>query len=267
MAFVIPAIAAAGAAIGTAASSAGAAVGIGSAAAGTAASVGGAATLAAVPVAADAIGTGAGIAGGIAAGALPAAATVGGTIGATGTAASIGSGVLGNLSLASSALGALSGGLGTYISAQASSKAAKFNAQVASENSKAAKQNAAIAGQAGAEQAAVTSQKTKALVGSMISNEGASGVDVNSGSALESRISATEVGDLDTLTVRSNATKEAYGYKTQSENFENESNLDKLEAESASTGGEIGTASTFLGGIGDVGTNWYKYQLSGGFGS
>lgn len=155
---------------------------------------------------------------------------------------------------------------GAILQGHSAAESDKYNSQLNSVNSNIAKQNAAIAGQAGAEQATLSSERSRATLGSVKANQAASGIDVNSGSASDTQASVSEIGELDALTVRSNATKEAYGYKAQSENFEAQSNLDKYQEGADLTGSYINAAGTFLGTLDNAASNFAKYQSAGGFG-
>lgn len=172
------------------------------------------------------------------------------------------------LSAAGIGAGLIGGGVsayGAYQQGQAQAGAARYNADLEKQNATVSRENAAIAGQAGSEQGYQVGAKTRATVGNIKANQAASGVDVNSGSALDVRSSAAELGELDALTVRSNATREAYGYAQQARSHDAQSNLDLFEADNAETAGAIGAASTFLGSAGSAATNFAKYQLAGGF--
>ena len=127
------------------------------------------------------------------------------------------------------------------------------------QNQQIALQNATAAGQAGEAQAAQAEQKTRAEVGAIKASSAASGVDVNSGSALDVQSSASELGELNAITIRGNAAKQAYGYETQGTSFQNQANLDTSQAADATTAGEIGAGSTFLGGVGSAASNYGKY--------
>lgn len=242
MAFIIPAVVAAASAIGTAASTAGAAIGIGSAAAGTAATVGG--------VSAATLGAEAG-------GALSAFSGIG--------AASAVPAWLSTAGLASTAISGVTGAYGAVKSANAEAAAAKYNASEAQVNAGIAKQNEALSAQSGEEQVAQQQQRTRAEVGASLANQAASGVDVNSGSAVDVRMSESELGQLDALNVRSNATREAFGYSTQASNFKNEASLDSFEAKNDTSAGVVNAAGTLLGSAGSAASNFYKYKLNGGF--
>ena len=70
-----------------------------------------------------------------------------------------------------------------------------------------ATQNAQFAGAEGEQQTAAEGAKTKAAVGATLANEGASGIDVDSGSNVDVRESEAKIGMLNALTIRSNAAK------------------------------------------------------------
>lgn len=216
--------------------------------------------------------------------------------GAASTAAAVGTGIAGASTLAAASLPAIAGistasvpvaagaswmsiaGLGltaasglvgaggAIMSGEAKSASAEYNAEVSARNKTQADRNAVIAGEAASEQTAIQSQKTRSTIGGIKANQAASGVDVNSGSAVDVRSSAAELGELDALTVRSNATKEAYGYTTQSANFGAQSELDKAEASNDETAGYLGAGTTLLSAAGTGASNFSKFQLQGGFG-
>lgn len=156
--------------------------------------------------------------------------------------------------------------IGQYQQGHAAAQAAKYNAAMAEQNAKIQDQNAVIAGQAGAAQVGMQQRQTRAMVGDTVANEGASGVDVNSGSSTNVVGSESSLGMLDALTVRSNATKEAYGYTTQAANERAEGELDKYKAKKTEQGALWGAAGTLLGSASQAGGQFMKYKQAGGFG-
>lgn len=174
-------------------------------------------------------------------------------------------GVLAPVALALTAVSAVVGTVGAIRSANAQADAAKYNASIAQQNQQIAQQNATLAAQAGEQQAAVQEQKTRATIGAITAGQAASGVDINSGSAVDVRSSAAELGELNAITIRSNAAKEAYGYQTNATGFQNQATLDKSSAANASTAGEIGATSTLLGGFGSAASNYTKYLNQNSF--
>lgn len=155
--------------------------------------------------------------------------------------------------------GAAASAYGAMSAAHAQSQSDKFNAQVANNNAAIAQQNATFASQVGEQNAAADEQKNRAKVGGILANQAASGVDVNSDSAVDVRSSADELGDLDAMTIRSNAAKQAYGYQVDQTSNQNQSQLDTYAGNSATTAGDIGAAGSFLGSVGEASQN-------GGFG-
>ncbi|MFJ3117821.1 hypothetical protein ACIPI6_14900 [Pseudomonas protegens] len=59
--------------------------------------------------------------------------------------------------------------------------------------------------------------QTRAAIGSQRAGFAANGVDVNSGSAANIQDDTAALGELDALTIRNNAAREAWGYRTQAE--------------------------------------------------
>ncbi len=156
------------------------------------------------------------------------------------------------------------GAFGAYTKGHAAAQAANYNAQIAIQNAKQQKQNATIASQSGAQQVAMQGLKTRAAVGSEIANQAASGVNVHSGSALDTQVSSHEIGMLDALQIRGNATREAFGYQVKAANEEAQSNLDKYAAKSDELGAVVDASSTFLSSVEDSAKQMMKIQMAGG---
>lgn len=157
------------------------------------------------------------------------------------------------------------GTMGAIKAGEAQKEAADYNANVAKTNAAIANQNAVHATQAGEEQAAMREQRTRATIGAIKANQAAGNIDVNSGSAVDVRSSAAALGELDAINIRANAARQAYGYQTQGASFTAQGQQDITAGENAETAGEIGAASTFLGGTGNAAENWARFQQMGGF--
>lgn len=153
-------------------------------------------------------------------------------------------------------VGAATSAVGVIQQGEAAKKSADYNAEVAANNAKIADQNAKWAGHAGEQQAAIQQQKTRAAVGAMLADQGASGVDVESESSKNTRASAAELGQLDAMTIRSNAARQAYGYEVDSSNSTAQSQLDKFQGENAKSASNINAGSTLLSGLGSAATNY-----------
>jgi hypothetical protein len=91
-------------------------------------------------------------------------------------------------------------------------------------------------------------------LGKIKTAQAASGIDVNSGSALNVQTGAREASKLDTETVLSNAELQAYGYRTAAMGYEATAGLESTEAEEAPIAGAISGAGGLLSGASSVGS-------------
>lgn len=164
-----------------------------------------------------------------------------------------------SLPAAAAVAGVVGGGItaaGAVEQGAATKNAANYSAQVSANNATIATQNAAYATAAGQESAANESRKGAANVGRIKASQAASGIDVNSGSALGVQEGARETNKLDTETVLNNAELQAYGYRSQATSFTAESGLQTAQAEQAPIGADIGAAGGFLSSASGVASKW-----------
>lgn len=145
---------------------------------------------------------------------------------------------------------------GQYQSGKAEKNAAEYNAQIAEQNAEIATQKAKWATQIGEQDVSQSQLKTRAEIGGIEANQGASGVRIDSGSSQDVRQSAREMGMLDALTIRSNAARQAYGYMTEEASDKAQAKLDRYAGKSAETAGKIKAATTLIGGAGDTYSNF-----------
>lgn len=96
--------------------------------------------------------------------------------------------------------------------AESRSKAAMYRAAVARNNEQLARQYAGMERKAGDIEAEKVGMKTRQNLGTAKAIQAASGLDVGSGSAADVRQSIKNLGALDAETIRSNASKRAFGY-------------------------------------------------------
>ncbi len=160
--------------------------------------------------------------------------------------------------------GAAVSAIGTYGSMEAQSANAAYQAQIAKNNATIAGRNANMDLQAGETAAVNRGLKTRAQVGAQLAGEGASGVDVNSGSFVKARAGTSEMGMLDALTIRSNTAKKVYADETQQSNYEAESGLMSNESQEASDMAPVAAIGSALTSASSVGGNYYKYLQSAG---
>lgn len=93
-------------------------------------------------------------------------------------------------------------------------------------------------------------QGVKLMVGSQRTGIAASGVDVGYGSAVDVQADAAYLGELDALTLRTNAAREAWGYKVQAFNTRRQAMITRKEGvQQAATGAAQQTAAR-IGAVG-----------------
>lgn len=136
--------------------------------------------------------------------------------------------------------------------------------------------NAAIAGlqerqtlEQGDIEASRQNLKTQASVGSEKAAEGASGVDVASGSAAIVRAGTTSVGQIDELTIRNNAARKAWGYQTEElqDNFQGQ--FAQLTAKAKSFQGLLSGGLQAISGPLGIESNYLRFSryMGGGGGN
>lgn len=161
---------------------------------------------------------------------------------------------------AAAIIGGTVSAIGAEDSANATKNAENYNASIATDNAAIANQNAAYAGAAGEAQAEQAALATKARVGGIKANAAAGNIDVNSGSALDVQSSADQLGELNSLTIKSNAARQAYGYETQQLNFNAQSQLDTYQGQAAQLAGNFTAGSDVIGGIGSAAGSYANYK-------
>ena len=88
----------------------------------------------------------------------------------------------------------------------------------------------------------------------------ASGVETDSGSALDILSDTAEIGELEALTIRNNAEREAYGHRVQANNFGASAQNRLLAADNTTRAAGFSGFSTLLSGAGSVADQFYRYR-------
>jgi len=135
--------------------------------------------------------------------------------------------------------------VGTGVSAYGKQQAGKYNKKIYDMNAAFSDQKALDAIARGNEQEQNLRQKVKRTAGSQRAALAAQGVELSSGSALQTVIDTYTVGEMDALTVRNNAAREAWGYRTEAANYRAQGKASQYEANNA-------VLSTILGGGADA---------------
>lgn len=93
----------------------------------------------------------------------------------------------------------------------------------------------------------------RSLVGSQRAAGAAQGVDVDSGSMLDVQLEAVGVGELDALTIRNNAAREAWGYKVQAADLRNRGKLAQYAGRTQASTLRNASWGTLLTGASEIG--------------
>jgi hypothetical protein len=121
--------------------------------------------------------------------------------------------------LASLILGGVSGLGSAYMQSQALRAQGDYEMSVARMNQRLSEFNAQDAINRGAEAEGAQKRKTELLKGRQKTLLAAQGIDINSGSAAAILNETETMGQMDQLTIRNNAWREAFGFKIQGQNY------------------------------------------------
>jgi hypothetical protein len=151
--------------------------------------------------------------------------------------------------------------MGQMQQGQAAKAQGDYQAAVARNNSILAERQAADAEARGAEAERQQRIKTQLVLGKQTSALAASGVQLDEGSSgLDILGDTAQYGELDALTVRTNAAREAWSYRAQGGNYEAQARLNELQGSSGQMAGMVGAGASLLTGAGSVADKWLTYK-------
>ena len=136
-------------------------------------------------------------------------------------------------------------------SAEYSAKVSNMNAGIANENARDALERGKIDEQA-------KRREIAQITGAQKAGFASSGIDTTFGSPLDMVVDTAMMGEVDALTIRSNAAREAYAYNTDAVNNNASASMSLASAKSARIGGKLSALGSVLGGASDV----MKYKAS-----
>jgi len=173
---------------------------------------------------------------------------------------------LGTIGMAASGASGAAGIFGSLFGGSAKADAYKYQSSMAWQNAAIAKQNQKYALDIGEQQAEKAGIAGAAQAGQIKAAQGASGVDVNSGSAKQVQDSQHLVSQMDMATIREKAAKTAYDFSVQATNYENQAKGYSKAASNARTEGILGAVSSFIGTVGSVSSKWIQGNQLGMWG-
>lgn len=174
-------------------------------------------------------------------------------------------GAVAGVGMGAQAAGSIVGAIGSIWQGQAQSQMYNYQAGIAKVNQQIEQQNANYALQVGEVAAQQSGLQTKAVVSGTKAAQGASNIDVNSGSTTAVRSSETELGQENEAIIRADAAKRAYGYSVGAFQQGAQAEIYKTSAATSITAGDIGAASSLLGGVSGVSSKWLQASQSGAF--
>jgi len=158
-------------------------------------------------------------------------------------------------------VGSVISGVGQMQAANAQAKAAEYNAKVQDMNARIAERQARDAIERGQDEEQRKRMEVQRILGQQKAAMAANGVDLTFGSPMDVIVDTAVLGELDALTIRSNAYREAYQYRVDAANRRAGATMNRMEASAARTGGFLSAAGTILGGVGDAYKSYKKSTI------
>lgn len=165
--------------------------------------------------------------------------------------------------LALSAGGGLLSAFGKMQAGEAAGAAGDYRAQVAENNAVIARQNSNTSLQVGELDVGRQGLRSRAQSGAIKSGMAASGVDVNTGSYGDVQAAASELQQLDALTIRSDAARKAYGYNIEETNQKSTAALERAGADQSRTAGLLNATGSLLASAGSISSQYWKGNQRG----
>lgn len=183
---------------------------------------------------------------------------------ASGAAASAaGATLLTAVSLAATAASGVASAAGAIQQGQAQKRQANYQAAVERNNAQIAGWQAEDATKRGAIEEQRQRLATAKLRGSQRAGMASNGIEISSGSPLDVLMDTAQLGELDALTIRSNAEREAYGLRTQQSNLTAQSGLTRMAGRDAQQASYISAGSTLLSTAATAGDRYATYKRYG----
>lgn len=144
--------------------------------------------------------------------------------------------------------------------AKAQASALNYQAAVDNNNKIIQERQAADAIDRGKNEEMLHRIKVVQLKGQQINAFAKNGVEVDSGSALDVLSDTAQIGELEALTIRSNAARDAYGYQVNAMNLDASSKNNRAAAQNTKKSATMAGFGTALSTAGAVADKWYTYK-------
>lgn len=167
--------------------------------------------------------------------------------------------------IGASAAGGLTSAIGSLFQGQAQANMYNYQAGVALANKTLAQQDANYSVATGEVEAQQHGMRTRAEVGATKVGFGAGNIAVNSGTASKVAKSEIEIGQQNEAITRANAAKRAYGFNVAAAEDTAQAGAYQFAALTSTTAGDIGAASSIIGGAGSVSSKFLQGIQTGIF--
>lgn len=164
---------------------------------------------------------------------------------------------------AAGAISAIGGAITSYIGSKAQKNTLETQAQIAEINARMAENAAQSTLLQGQQQVAQSTMKYGAVKSSQKAAIAANGVDLGHGNAAEITASTDILKEIDAATIHANAVRSAWGYRTQSSNYQIEAMTKRSTAGSLSPA--MSGGSTLLSNASQAAQQWYMMSKLGAF--
>lgn len=172
----------------------------------------------------------------------------------------------GSIGLGSSLAGGILSAFSAEKEGQSQSQMYNYQAQVSRINAQIDRQNSEWAQQKGDIEGRQYGMKAGQQFGQIRAAQGASGLDVNSGSAKEVQQSQRTITHMDEAQIRENAGKTAYDYRFKQTQDENQAGLYDKAASDVKSAAHLKALGSIIGTAGSVSSKWMAGSQAGMFG-
>jgi len=157
--------------------------------------------------------------------------------------------------------GAASSAIGSYYSAQSNKTSLNLSADMADINARMSESNAQATLLTGQREEQRSQIATANLKGTQRASMAANGIDLGEGTANQILTTTDVMGEVDANTIKANAMRSAWGYRTQAVNQSNQALMSRASASAISP--LTSAATSLLTSAGSVAPNWYLYKQKG----
>lgn len=157
-------------------------------------------------------------------------------------------------------VGAGVAGYSAYQAGQAQKANAEYQAQVAANNATISRYNADAATKQGNQQIQAAEEQAAQRQGTIRAVLGASGIQLDNGSALRDQQGVAEIDEVNKATITSNSARNAWNFLNQGAANDSTAQLLTMQANQASTAGAMNAFSSILSGASTTASNYGKYK-------